>query len=325
MGEILEQLSALVLRSIYSYDPNHSSLSHLLKGLVMWKDRPSSLAHLTFDWCIAICEEIQDDDECTNLVFPALHVGFRYPAPGFTQLAVGYVPAGHQRMVELVFKHGDQETVADALCAWTSVEDNGICAQLVHPCVRLLVELAHEEFPPRLKRAIIHAVNVVDFTKLIGAEQFTDLLDRLKVGIDDIRDARDHWTLLILRVIASEVGREHLSLWYWELLVELVGRSSGKFPSFFDEAVLRSLVEKEEWEKLACWLGLVWSMQPPSAGALPVEMVTNATATLLTRIPTAAQRLGDLVVDSAEGSFGRIHGGEFKQVCDHWVDVEPRL
>lgn len=329
MEETLEQLSTLVLGAIPIYDPRRPFLFHLLNGLTKWKDRPLSLSHMAFDWCTAICEGIGDDEYCTSLIFPALNVGFRHSTPGFTNLVVNCGPTVHQRMVKLVFTFGDHETVADALCAWISVEDIGHCVQLLNPCVEplvaKLVHAADAEIPPRLRRAIIHAINLIDFVERVGIEWLTALLVLLEVGIDDIMDARDHWTSLILRIILSEVGRGHMSLWYWELLVKLVGGSSKELPALSNKAVLDSLLEKEEWEKLACWLGVVWCMRSPSAGGLPVEVVTNATAALLNQIPTALQGLEELVADSAEGSFGRMHEDAFEQVCGHEVRTESHL
>lgn len=272
---------------------------------------------MAFDWCIAICEKIKDDDHCSGLIFPALQVGFRHPTPDFTQLVLHNVPSGHQRMVELVFGRGDHEKVADALCAWISVEDDSCRVRLLDPCVEFLVDLqADVKFSRRLRRAITHMITLIDFVERVGVERFTGFLVRLRVKIDDIeRDARDRWTWLILRVIASEVGREHLPLRYWKLLVELVGRTSSELSELHNSAMLDLLVEKEEWEKLVCWLGVLWGTRPPRAGSLRVEVVTNATATLTDRFPAAAQRLRELVVDSVDGSFGRIHEEPFEHIC----------
>ena len=230
-------------------------------------------------------------------------------------------------MVELVFKRGDYETVADALCLWLSVEDNDRCTQFLGLCVELLAELAQadKEFPPRLKKAIIRAIHLIDFIERVGVERFTLLLVRLKVTINDVLDERDHWISLLSRIIASKEGREQLPPQYWDLLVKLVRGSSGELPSLYDEAVLHSLVEKEEWEKLVCWLGVVWSMRPPCTDGLPVETIAKATALLLKHDPTAAKRLKELVMDSVQGSFGRMHRDTFKEVCDHGAGAESHL
>lgn len=319
---MLERLSDLVLGAVSSYDPRDPSLPYLLNGLAKWKGRPLSLAQAALNWSTTTCKKIKNDDNCTRLIVLALQIGFRRSNPDFIRFVVNFDETDHQRMVGLVFGREDHETVADALCAWISVEDN---VQLLRPCVEPLVKLAllDAEFPPRLNRAIIHAVNLVDFVKEVEVKQLTRFLVRLKVGIDDIMDARDHWTSLILKLIASEEGREYLELRYWELLVRLVGKSSCEVPEFYDEAVLNSLVKEEKWgEKLVCWLGVIWSLRPPGTGGLPVEVVANATTTLVDLIPTAAQRLRSLVVDSVEGSFGRIHKDEFEQACGHGVGAE---
>jgi len=179
----------------------------------MLAERPDGVGESTFefgsyglDWCTTICEEIEDDDQCAHLIYPALQVGFRRFSPEFIQFGVGCVPADHQRMVDLVFKCGDCEVVAYALCAWTSPGNYDHRAPLLGPCVEHLVELAHAgvEFPPRLGRVTTRAINLIDF-ELVGVERFVGLSARLEVGIDDVVNATDSWTSLILRVIASIV------------------------------------------------------------------------------------------------------------------------
>jgi len=223
-------------------------------------------------------------------------------------------------MVKLVFKYGDLGAFADALCAWTSLGNYDYRVPLLGPCVEHLVELARAgtKFPPRLQWVTIRAISFIEEEfRRVDVERFVGLLTCLEVGVADIgTEAKDTWTSLILRIIESEAGREQLSLGYWELLVGLVGRFTGGLRRVLcDVEIIRSLEEKEDWEKLVCWLGAMWSMQPPSEDQPPVRGVTEATAALFLRVPTALQRLKAWIEGSVEGSFGRVHEDEFRRVC----------
>ena len=279
---------------------------------------------MAFAWCAAICEEIEDDGQCASLIYPVFRVGFSCFTRDEIQFEVDYIPTVHQ-MVDLVFERVDYEILADALYVWTSQGNYNNCDRLLGPCAGHLVELAQadREFPPRLGQAIIRVINLVDFVERVGVERFVGLLAHLEVGIDDITTARDNWATLILEIIASEVGREQLPFRYWELLVQLSRNFSGELRSVLcDGEIIGSLEEEEEWEKLECWLGAVWIVQYRSEDEPEVEVIIQATAALLQRIPKAAQRLKGWVADSEEGSFARVHADEFQRVCGPWGDEE---
>lgn len=122
-------------------------------------------------------------------------------------------------MVDLVFGpfgQKDNEAIADVPCAWNSLETHR--SSLLALYVGHLVKLAdqNEEFPSRLRRAIIRTITLAQFQVFdqAGIEGFIGLLDRLEVKVDDIGDATDSWARLILEVIVSEVGRERLPFRY---------------------------------------------------------------------------------------------------------------
>ena len=321
MEKVLERLSAAVLAAIPPSDPHHSSLPYLLNGLADWEYRPACLARMAYHWCTIICEEIEDDDQCVHLIYLALRVGFRHLPPDFVRFGIDYVHADHQRMVDLVFKCEDYETIADALCAWTSPMDGDQRSSLLGPCVEYLVKLADRdvEFPSRLRRVVIRAVDLIglrDF-EWAGMEAFVGLLNRLEVGIDDIGNATDSWASLLLGVIGSEIGRELLSLEYWKLLVRLVGSLSDESRSvLWNMEIIGSLEAGSQWEKLAFWLGSLWITPPPEGDSPPIDEIVRATATLFEQDPAAVRKLERLVQGSEGASLGRVYADEFRRVCD---------
>jgi len=327
---ILGRLSAVVLAVIPPSDPHHTSLPYLLNGLADWEGRPACLARMAYDWCTTICEEIQDDDQCAQLVYLALRVGFRHLPPDFVRFSIDYVHADHQRMVGLVFKCEDYETIADALCAWTSPEGGDQRSSLLGPCAEHLVKLADRdaEFSSRLRLVVIRAVKLIglqDF-QWAGMEAFVSLLNRLKVSIGDIGNATDGWASLVLGVIASEIGRELLSLQYWKLLARLVGSLSDESRAvLWGTEIMGSLEADGQWEKLGSWLGALWITRPPEGDSPPIDEIVLATATLFEQDPAAIRELEGLVQRSEGASLGRVYADEFRLVCNPEDDGErPR-
>ena len=325
MEEILKRLSKAVLGVIPPSDPHHQSLPYLLKGLAEWEGRPACLARMAYEWCTTICEEIEDDGQCARLLYRALRVGFRHLPPDFVRFGIGYVHVGRRRMVDLVFKCDDSETVADALCAWTSPEDHDQRFALLEPCVEHLVKLgdAGEEVPTRLRRVVIRAVGLIGLRgfERVGMEAFVGLLNRLEVEIDDVGNAIGGWASLVLGVIGSEVGKGLLSLRYWKLLVRLVGSLSDPLSgesssALWDTEIIGSLEADGEWEKLEFWLGALWITPPPEdSDPSLINEIVRVTAVLFEQEPTAVRKLRGWVERSAGGSFGRVHADEFLRVC----------
>lgn len=322
MEEVLKRLSTAVLAAVPPSDPHHPSLPYLLNGLAEWEDRPACLARMAYDWCTTICEEIKDDDQCAPLVYLVLRVGFRHLPPDFVRFGIDCGHADNQRMVDLVFKCEDYETIADALCAWTSPENDDQRSSLLRPCVEHLVKLADAggaEFVSRLRRVVIRAVCLIglrDFERA-GMEAFVGLLNRLEIGIDDIGNATDSWASLILGVISAKVGRGALSLRYWELLVKLVGSLSDESRSaLWDTEITESLEVNGKWEELKFWLGALWITRPPEDGSSPIDEIVRATAALFEQDPAAVRKLEGWVERSQSGSFGRVYADDFRRVCN---------
>ena len=169
----------------------------------------------------------------------------------------------HQPMVDIVFGSQQDEIVADFLHAWTSRgAAHNPPASLVM-CAKHLVDLPNPSSSPRLRRLVVRSVGLIGhkgFEKA-GVENFVGLLNRLCVSVDDVGlGSRSKWTGLLLGVIESPEGRDYLSYSYWELLLEL-GSSYHGVPIglvHYDSRVMISLQATREWDKLACWICVVW-------------------------------------------------------------------
>ena len=88
-------------------------------------------------------------------------------------------------------------------------------------------------------------------------EEFVRLLDDLQVCVEDLGGVVG-WEELLLDIIKSSEGIQHLSLPYWELLVELtIYWSYWLRASTYSPHVMISLKDAEEWDKLRCWISVV--------------------------------------------------------------------
>jgi hypothetical protein len=90
---------------------------------------------------------------------------------------------------------------------------------------------------------------------------------------EDIRQGPG-WAKLLLDTLQSSKGTQHLSHWYWELLVELAILESQRLRNVTLPTVpqtMKFLTEAQEWSKLECWMGTVWMVWPPGDGGITEE------------------------------------------------------
>jgi len=139
-------------------------------------------------------------------------------------------------------------------------------------------------------------------------------LDHLHITVGDV-DVGVGWMSILLGVIQSPEGAQRLSHWYWELLVELIVSLPWCLGSKVTRglSVAESLVEAQEWDKLKCWIGVVW-MSLPRVEGRPEEDLENPMVLLFRQRPGAAQKLGKWIERwSQHWSTGIL--GRFEQTC----------
>jgi len=199
-------------------------------------------------------------------------------------------------LVNIVFKSQGGEAIADLLCAWTlETEYSKPAYTLLGLCAEHLVGLHNTvPFSPRLRRLVIYSIAFVGYEefKRVGVEGFVGLLDYLHVEVEDISVGYD-WARLLFDTIQSFEGIQHLSHWYWELLVELLVSlpSDRQLEITYDPWTTISLTEAQEWGKLECWIGTVWMSCPPGADGVAEEILDRAMVLLFRERPGALQKL----------------------------------
>ena len=247
-----------------------------------------------YEWCSAIYENREHLEDWESLLLVCLELGFRHlDARRLPYIRLTHT--GHHRgLVDVVFKSQNSEAIADLLQAWTTDDDlPEPVGEMVGICAGHLVGLHNLVlFSPRLRQLIIRFAERAGYKGFEGAgvEKLVELLDHLRIAVEEM-DRTYRWASLILDVIRSSEGPQRLSHWYWEFLVELA-ISESEWLKFGDTDALKiaeSLIDAQEWDKLECWIGTVWTVSE-SAG-ITEEDLERSTLLLLCQRPGAAQKL----------------------------------
>ena len=298
LEQILKQLSKAVLLAVNGNRDQRGCIQHALYDLARLEIRPSYLTEFAYKWCSAIYGNRENLEDWERLLLVCLEVGFRHldPWEWFTGISLTHTEH-HRGLVDVDFKSQKTEAIADLIHAWT------LGRHFPRP-LRSLVDIStgplvglHDlvPFSPRLRRLVIRFVEVVGYQRLksVGVEKLVELLNHLHVTVEDM-DAEHCWTSLLLDVIRSSDGTNRLSHWYWELLVELTVSKSGSSKSKATHGleITKYLIEVQEWGKLECWIGIIWtSFGPLNDVGITEEDLGNSMLLLFRQRPGAAQKL----------------------------------
>ena len=209
LERILHQLSKAITSAISSPQPQHKPIQDVLSDLTRLENYPHYLTEMAYEWCSVICENRQRLVDC-RLVSLALEIGFCHFNPQEWWIPVMLTHTEHHReLVDIIFKGGDGEAIADLLCAWASGGDSHEPAYtLLGLCTGHLVDLPNRmDLSLRLWWLIIHSVETIGYEgfKGGGMEKFVELLNHLHVCIEDM-DVYSGWTLILLKAIQSSKG-----------------------------------------------------------------------------------------------------------------------
>jgi len=266
-----------------------------------------------------ICENRERLQDWERLLLICLEIGFRHLDFRTGSIEANLTHTKHHRgLVDVVFKTQESESIADLLHAWTArYKHHALAPGLLNLCPVHLVGLQNlVPFSPRLRRLIIRFVEQISYKGFegVGVERFVELLNHLHVTVEDM-DEKKNWGKLLLDTIQSSEGTQHLSHWYWELLAELVVSESRWLRPDLARGlqIITSLTEAEEWNRLECWVGIVWMLLPE--GLDPGEGDLGHSMTLLFRQrPGAVQKLEQWMEKWSQGagkdvpeSFKRAH------------------
>jgi len=227
-------------------------------------------------------------------------------------------------MTNIVFSSRDGEAIIDLLCAWTSRSDSHIPYPQLGICAEHLISLDYlHPFSPRLRLHIIYAIELIGYQQFeqVGVEEFFRLLDDLQVCAKDM-DYSVGWVRLLLDTITSPRGIQYLSYSYWELLLELVAYHSDELGGVtYIPHIMSSLEDAKEWDKLKCWIAIVWLVWPPEGGKTTEEDLEHVMLLLFHQKPGALQKLEEQMEKWSE-KWAWIEVPElFQQICK-WAHNE---
>jgi len=261
-----------------------------------------------------------------SLLLLSLEIGFRHIDPKEKYIEAKLIHTKHhQKLANIVFSSGDGEAIADLLHAWLSKSSSHTQYPQFEVCAEYLINLYLYSFSPRLRSHLIATIELLGYQQFEqgGAEGLIRLLNELQVCAGDL-DSRFEWARLLLDVTKSSKGIQHLSHSYWELLVELTAYYADCLEaSTYSPHTMVSLQEAKEWDKLICWISVVWMMWPPEGSGATEEDLENVILSLFHHQPGALQKLKEQMEQWGKYSWGKIPES-FEQLCRQAHDKAAR-
>lgn len=312
----MSELSQAVASAIRTSHHRCSLLPHILADLAGWEQRPSCLTTMAYELCSVIFENYSSLADGKRLLFLSLQIGFRHLDPRHPRILAELTHTEHhRRMIDAIFEGGDEEAIADLLHAWTSHNDSHKPLSSLDMCARHLIGL--QPTSRRLRRLAIRAVESIGYRgfKQVGLQGFCKLLDRLCASGKDI-DGEGIWATILPDTIQSPEGIRHLSHPHWEMLVDLLILESRLLEgTTWSPRITISLEADQEWDRLECWLGVIWMACPPEAGSTAEEDVRRAMLSLLRQRPGAISKLEQWI---GRWSVKRDKAApeSFRQICE---------
>ena len=119
-----------------------------------------------------------------------------------------------------------------------------------------------------------------------------------------------------METIQSTEGARGLATKVWESLAEFTMSASSTLGSetTYDPCVTGFLLNAQEWEKLECWLGVVWMTWLPETDNA-IEEVERAMKSLFRQKPDAVQKLAQRMEKWSE-SENKPLPVSFRRICE---------
>lgn len=270
---------------------------------------------MAYQWCSVVWENRFNLQDGKDILLLSLEIGFRHldfkDEENWIEAELIHTEH-HQGLAHIILNSGNQEAMADLLCAWTSTGSFHEPYPLLNTCAWYLTDLHHlYPFSPRFQKFITYTILLIGYQpfELAGVGGFVGLLDDLQICAEDTKDHVSQWVNLLMDIIQSPKGAHYLPLPYWELLVEHAAYGSSMIGITYTPHTTEFLREAKEWHKLECWMGIVWTLCPPEEGSA-AEDIEYATQLLFQQQPGAIQRLRQRV----EHHYGQIPE-LFQKIC----------
>ena len=293
--------------------------SEVFDGLKGLEDRPWCLTEMAYGWCAAILQDCQTRQSLEWFLLRSLEVGFRHLSSSsrkFRGITLTHTEH-HRELVEIVFNSNDSEAIADLLRAFTMhMVNRPLEGTPLDICAGYLINL-HDKitvpFSPRLRCLVVRSIEWLVYHGFneVGTERFVEFLNSLHVDTEDVDDPNE-WVSVLLEVMESSEGAQHLAIPSWELLVELkITRRI--INATYNPCVTDYLLTSQQWDKLECWMGFVWMNLPVPDDMM--EGIEDATASLFHQRPGAVQKLIEWIERYSINKYKEVPGS-FQQICN---------
>ena len=296
------------------------------------ENRPDYLTEMAYEWCTVICEVYQDLADGQRLLLLCLEVGFHH-------LDLLHLPRfkgtqHHHRLMDIVFKSEEDAAIEDLLLALFSMDMSCELCRSPDMWTKYLEHLhIVQPFSSRLRKHLLHFIQSVGYQELkgVGTQASIALLEDLHIGGEDVDWGYEMpWIRLLLDIAQSPDATQLLSYHYWELLVELSILKSRwlQLPDQYilSAQVMVSLEDAQEWDKLECWVGVVWINWPPENidtgdsremedGGVTGRGLEDIMLSLFHNHPGVIQRLQKLMGKCKDTGDGFIVPELFEKIC----------
>jgi len=317
-NQILSQFSQAMISAIDTSHPQCKLLRYALTALCDSENQTAELTRLAYKWCSVVCKNYSNLTDGKNLLLLSLKIGFRHLNHRRTWIDTEIIHTEyHQGMASIVFDSGDQEAIADLLYSWTLSGHSQEQFTLLNTCVEHLMGIQQQPLSPRLEHSIINAINLIGYQPFEVAEVggFIKLLKNLQVHVKEMAHLYQ-WSILLLDFIQSSEGIQHLPHLYWGSLLQgaTFWSEALTFKPYNPQTII-SLEMAKEWQKLECWLGVIWMVWPPEGGKTIEEDLKHAMLLLSHQQPSAIQKLEGWVEKWNEVWSQKNIPKSFQKIC----------
>ena len=279
---------------------------------------------MVYELCSLVCKNYSALKYQKSTLLLSLEIGFRHLNPKAKQIEAELIHTEHhQKLAEVVFDEGDSEAIADLLCAWTSHSGSHQPYPSLQKCVKHLIGLHHSyQSSARLRQCVIVTIGHIGYElfEQAGVVGLAGFLNNLQICEDDMGYRRE-WLETLLDTIQCSAEPQYLSYPCWELLLEHATYWSDE-PGLrsYNPHVTVALAGSKEWDKLRCWIGVVWMMWPPGGGVTTEEELKHVMLSLSHQKPDAIQELEKQIEKlDKEWSWVKIPES-FQQICKQAYD-----
>ena len=314
--QILPQFSQAVAHTSH---PRYSTVRGLLNHIRNSGIQTKQLTEIVYDLCTFVCKNYSTLKYRKSTLLLCLEIGFRHlDHPGQWIEAKLVHTEYHRKLAEIVFGEKDAEAIADLICAWASLSHSHDPYISLQICTRYLTGLGNiYQSSPRLRKCVISVIQLSTDQppEQAGVVEFVGLLNDLQLCENDKAD-RLGWLKVLLDTIQSSAEPQGLSHSYWELLLEYAAYWADR-PGLrtYNPDVMVALEGSKEWDKLGCWIGVVWMMWPPGGGVTTEEELKQVMLSLSQQKPEAIQEL-KRQMEQMDSKWSWVNIPEsFQQIC----------